>query len=177
MINYVATNLLIQSPHVRVNLHIKEGRLKAERRFGKLKTRRTNQSFPHEILHVCCDELPGLLSHYWWWTLCAQIGESYEEVYLSAAAEGKSFRSRCMVRTAIASTLSGWLPVAWLSRLDRRLCMLGRENMKPHLKGKVNPTWRARLKVKGEKRLKNQVEKLYFAMNWSTSPANLRGKK
>ena len=56
------------------------------------------------------------------------------KIYLRAEAEGKSLRRRCIVRTAIVSTLSGWLLVGWLSRLGRRLCMLGRENMKRHLK-------------------------------------------
>ena len=59
--NCLAKNSLIQSPHVRVNLDINEGRLKTKGRFGKLKTRTLNQGFPHEILHVCCDELPGCL--------------------------------------------------------------------------------------------------------------------
>ena len=57
-------------------------------------------------------------------------------IHLRAAAEGKSLRRRCMVLPAMLSTLTGWLPVGWSSRLGRRLCMLGRENMKRHLRGK-----------------------------------------
>ena len=77
MENCSVRNLLIQAPHVWVNLDINQGRFKSEGRFWKLKTRSINQSFPHKILNICGDELPEEKRPYFCFVLVWLVKEPF----------------------------------------------------------------------------------------------------